>query len=137
MKTDEAAGNSADFTWSNIPQLPHGKPAKVLSGKGMKHLIKPQWVRAEISASTTCPYITQFRIDCLPRISVERVKKEHLIKSQGVGIKYQLPPFVPISLSSDLCRLLVKDLSEKGEAGKPIPSLVPIFLLSSMDLLII
>ncbi len=39
MKTDEAAGNPADFTWLNIPQLPHGKPAKDLSGKGKEHLV--------------------------------------------------------------------------------------------------
>ncbi len=43
MKTaDEAAGNPADITWSNIPQLPHGKPAKDLSGKGKELLVMPR-----------------------------------------------------------------------------------------------
>ncbi len=71
------AGNPADFTWSNIPQLPHGKPAKDLSGKGKEHLIKPQGVRAEVPTSTTCPILLSSDIDCLPRISVERVRLEN------------------------------------------------------------
>jgi hypothetical protein len=40
--TDEAAGNPADITWSNIPQLPHGKPAKDLGGKGKELLVMPR-----------------------------------------------------------------------------------------------
>ncbi len=78
MMTDEAAGNPADFTWSNIPQLPHGKPAKDLSGKGMKHLIKPQWVRAEIPTSTICPYITQFRYGLLAKNLGEKGKRRNI-----------------------------------------------------------
>jgi hypothetical protein len=72
------AGNPPDFTWSNIPQLPLGKPAKDLSGKGKEHLIKPQGVRAEISSSTTCPYITQFRYDLLVKDLSGKGKKRNI-----------------------------------------------------------
>jgi hypothetical protein len=59
-----------------------------------------------------------------------------LIKPQGLRDK--IPTTITCPYITQLrYGLLVKDLSGKGEAGKPIPSLVPIFLLSIMDLLII
>ncbi len=62
---------------------------------------------------------------CLLRISVERAKKEHLIKPQG--LRGKMPTTITCPYITHLrYALLVKDLSGKGEAENPNRSLVPI-----------
>ncbi len=70
--TDEAAGNPADFTWSNIPQLPLGKPAKDLSGKGKEHLVISGG-EAGIRLTSHGQTFLSCRMANLLKISVERI----------------------------------------------------------------
>ncbi len=100
VKSDEAAGNPADITWSNIPQLPHSKPAKDLSGKGKKHLVI-SGDEAGNPADFTWSNIPQ--LPHLPRISVERVRSIWLC--QGVRLETQLTSHVLTFLSCNMASL--------------------------------
>ncbi len=106
-----------------------------------EHLNKPQVVGGGGDANyhhLSLHILLSSGIYCSFKDLIGKGKKKNIwLNLKGWGVKYQLTSLVPITQLR--YGLLVKDLrvSGKGEAEKPIPSLVPIFLLSSMDLLII